>query len=52
MNQKVRKVILILFLIAVVATVTVYFVTDKNITTTWITGGVAGMLYIMYRFSK
>ena len=52
MNQKVRKVILLLFLISVVATVTAYFVSDKDITTTWIAGGIAGMFYIMYRFSK
>ena len=52
MNPKVRKVILILFLVSVVATVAVYFLTDKNITSTWIAGGTAGMFYIMYRFSK
>ena len=52
MSPKIRKVILILFLIAVVATITIYFVTDKSITSTWIAGGVAGMFYIMYRFSK
>lgn len=52
MNPKVRKVILILFLIAVVATVVVYFATNKDIIATWITGGVAGMFYIMHRFSK
>lgn len=52
MNPKVRKVILVLFLISVIATVVVYFVTDKNITSTWIAGGIAGMFYIMHRFSK
>ncbi len=52
MNPKVRKVILILFLIAVVATIATYFVSDKSITSTWIAGGIAGMFYIMYRFSK
>lgn len=52
MSPKVRKIILILFLISVVATVVVYFVTDKEITSTWIVGGIAGMFYIMYRFSK
>ena len=52
MNPKVRKVILILFLLSVITTVTVYFATDKNITSTWIAGGIAGMFYIMYRFSK
>lgn len=52
MSPKIRKVILILFLISVVATITIYFVTDKSITSTWIAGGIAGMFYIMYRFSK
>ncbi len=52
MSPKVRKIILILFIISVVATVAVYFITDKEITTTWIAGGIAGMFYIMYRFSK
>ncbi len=52
MSPQVRKVILILFLIAVVATVVIYFVTNKDIIATWISGGVAGMFYIMYRFSK
>ncbi len=52
MSPKVRKIILILFLISVVATVAIYFITNKDITYTWISGGVAGMFYIMYRFSK
>lgn len=52
MSPKVKKVILILFLLSVIATVIIYFVTDKDITSTWISGGVAGMFYIMYRFSK
>jgi hypothetical protein len=52
MKPKVRKIILILFLISVVATVAVYFATNKDITATWITGGIAGMFYIMHRFSK
>ena len=52
MSPKVKKVILILFLLSVIATVIIYFTTDKDITSTWIAGGVAGMFYIMYRFSK
>jgi hypothetical protein len=52
MSPNVRKAILILFLISVIATVTVYFITNKDITSTWIAGGIAGMFYIMYRFSK
>ena len=52
MSPNVRKVILILFLISAVATITVYFITDKDIISTWIAGGIAGMFYIMYRFSK
>ncbi len=52
MSPKVRKIILILFLISVVATVVIYFATNKDIVSTWISGGIAGMFYIMYRFSK
>lgn len=52
MSPNIRKAILILFLISVIATVTVYFITNKDITSTWIAGGIAGMFYIMYRFSK
>ena len=52
MSPKVRKIILILFIVSVIATIAVYFVTDKEMMSTWITGGVAGMFYIMYRFSK
>jgi hypothetical protein len=52
MSPKVRKIILILFLISVAATIVVYFITDKEITSTWIAGGIAGMFYVMYRFSK
>ena len=52
MSPNVRKAILILFIISVIATVTVYFITNKDITSTWIAGGIAGMFYIMYRFSK
>ena len=52
MSPKVKKIILILFLLSVITTVIIYFATDKDITSTWIAGGVAGMFYIMYRFSK
>ena len=52
MSPKVRKIILILFIVSVVATVAIYFITDKDMMSTWISGGVAGMFYIMYRFSK
>ena len=52
MNPQVRKVILILFLISVIVTIAVYFITNKDIVYTWIAGGIAGMFYIMYRFSK
>lgn len=52
MNPKIRNIILILFLISVAATVVIYFVMNKDIVSTWISGGVAGMFYIMYRFSK
>lgn len=52
MSPKVRRIILILFFIAVVATVAVYFLFDKNLKYTWYTASVAGIFYLIYRFSK
>ncbi len=52
MDPKVRKIVLILFLIAAVATIVIYFVSDNNIKLTWYTGGTAIALYLFYRFSK
>lgn len=52
MNPKVRRIIFILFIISAIATVVTYFITNKDIISTWIAGGVAGMFYIMYRFAK
>lgn len=52
MDPKVRKVIMILFLIAAVATIVIYFAFDKNMKLTWYSGGTAIALYLLYRFSK
>lgn len=41
-----------LFLLFFLGTITVYFVTDKNMKLTWITGAFAIVFYFLYRFSK
>jgi uncharacterized membrane protein len=51
-DPKIRNIILIAFIIAVVATIIIYFATDKNIKYTWYAGGTAIALYLVYRFSK
>jgi len=43
---------MIVFMIAVVATIIIYFATDKNMKYTWYAGGTAIALYLIYRFSK
>ncbi len=52
MDPRVRKIFMILLVVAVIATVVVYFVTDKNMKYTWYAGGTAVALYFLYRFSK
>lgn len=52
MSPRVRRIILILFLVAFVATIVVYFAYDKNLLYTWYAGCVAIIFYLMYRFSK
>jgi bacteriorhodopsin len=51
-DPKIRKIILIAFMIAVVATIIIYYATDKNMKYTWYAGGTAMALYLVYRFSK
>lgn len=52
MDPKIRKIFLILFLVAVAATIAVYFITHKDVKMTWYFGGSAIILYLLYRFSK
>lgn len=52
MDPRVRKIVMILFLIAAAATIVIYFTSDKNMKLTWYTGGTAIALYLFYRFSK
>ncbi len=52
MDPKIRKIIMIVFMIAVAATIIIYFATDKNMKYTWYAGGTAIALYLIYRFSK
>ncbi|MGI6073448.1 MAG: hypothetical protein ACOYEA_02250 [Fermentimonas sp.] len=50
MNSKIRNIILLLFLLAFIATIVVYFAFDKNMKLTWYFGGAAIALYLLYRF--
>lgn len=52
MDPKIRKIFMILFLVAVAATIIVYFVTGKDMKMTWYFGGSAIVFYLLYRFSK
>lgn len=52
MDPRVQKIFMILFLVAVAATIIIYFVMDKEMKYTWYAGGTAIALYLLYRFSK
>lgn len=52
MDPKLRNLFLLLFLLSFIATITVYFYTDKDIRLTWWFGGAAIIFYLIYRFSK
>lgn len=52
MDPRIRKIIMILFLVAVVATIVIYYALDKDIKYTWYAGGTAIALYLLYRFTK
>lgn len=43
---------MILFMIAFVATIIVYFSSDQNMKLTWIFGGAAILFYLIFRFAK
>ena len=52
MNPKLRQLFFILFAVAVVGTIVVYIVTNRNMKYTWIAGGMAIVFYVINRFSK
>lgn len=52
MNPNVRNLFLLLFLLAFIATLVVYFSTDKDMQLTWYFAGAAVLFYFIYRFSK
>ncbi len=52
MKPQLTQIFSVLFLVFVIATLVVYFSTDKNLKATWIVGICAIVLYFLYRFSK
>lgn len=52
MNHKLQQLFSTLFLLFFLATIVVYFATDKNMKWTWITGACAVVTYFLYRFSR
>lgn len=52
MDPKIRSIFMILFLLAFVGTIIVYFSSNKDMQLTWYFGGAAILFYLIYRFSK
>mgnify|MGYP007011037191 CR=1 FL=1 len=52
MDPKTRNIFLILFLLAFLGTVIVYFTSAQNMKLTWYFGGAAIIFYLIYRFAK
>ncbi|WP_298650798.1 hypothetical protein [uncultured Proteiniphilum sp.] len=52
MDPKIRNIFLLLFLLAFLATVVVYFSSNQDMKLTWYFGGAAILFYLIYRFSK
>jgi hypothetical protein len=52
MDAKIRNIFLLLFLLAFLATVVVYFSAGQDMKLTWYFGGAAILFYLIYRFSK
>jgi phosphate starvation-inducible membrane PsiE len=52
MDLKYRNIFLLLFMLAFIATIVVYFSSDKDMQLTWYIGGAAILFYLIYRFSK
>lgn len=52
MDPKIRNIFMVLFMIAFLATVIVYFSSHQNMKLTWYFGGAAILFYLIFRFSK
>ncbi len=52
MKPQLRQIYLVLFMLCSIATIVVYYATDKNLTIFWILGICSIVLYLLYRFSK
>jgi len=52
MDPKLRKLFLVLFAIGAIATIIVFYVSERNLTLTWILGGITILCYILFRFTK
>lgn len=52
MDSKVRNIFLLLFMLAFLGTLVVYFSSSQNMRLTWYFGGAAILFYLIYRFSK
>lgn len=52
MDPKTRNIFLLLFLLAFLGAVIVYFSYNKDMRLTWYFGGAAVIFYLIYRFSK
>jgi uncharacterized membrane protein len=52
MDPKIRNIFLLLFLLAFIGTIIVYFSFEQNMKLTWYFGGSAILFYLIYRFAK
>jgi len=52
MDPKIRNIFLLLFLLAFIGTIIVYFSSAQNMELTWYFGGAAILFYLIYRFAK
>jgi hypothetical protein len=52
MDIKIRNIFMVLFLLAFLATIIVYFSSNQDMKLTWYFGGAAILFYLIYRFSK
>ncbi len=52
MDLKYRNIFLLLFMLAFIGTIVVYFSSNQDMRLTWYFGGAAILFYLIYRFSK
>ncbi len=52
MDPKIRNIFMLLFLLAFIGTIIVYFSSAQNMELTWYFGGAAILFYLVYRFTK